>query len=822
MRATIIMKATNITKTTAIKKSLKLVPLAAAIATTSTISTKLQAATALALEEVVVTAQRREESLNDVPLAVTAIDAESMAEARIEDLSDISKASPSISAGSSNNASATANVTIRGIGTVGNSRALEGAVGIFVDGVYRTRAASAMESFVDIGGVQVVRGPQGTLFGKNTAAGAVLINSALPSIEQLTTDYSIGFGNFGSQDHRITVNAPVSDNAAIRISALYDEQEGFIEDVNSGDDINGKNTEALKLQWYWEGSEDLSIHIIADTLESKGNCCYGTVDYENGPVTTITDALQLANGLTLPSEDFEDRESALNAKTKQRISDDGIVLKVEYDLGIGVVTSTSAYRNYDLEQKQADGDFGGADTLRFDETFESEFYSQEFTFTGEFDGNFSGDYIVGLYYSKEDIDATRQLYNGNDSELFNEALFSVAFSQQFGQPVAIDIDYSLNPLGQYTDEEMTSETESVAIFSHANIDLNDRWKLVTGLRYSEEEKSGSFGYNFFDSSVASYNVTTAGALTGDQICFAAFGQLANPCFGPTSALTILGAAPGPEYDKTNVDRAFSGTLGLQYYPSEDTMLYMTYNRGFKAGGVNFDPNGAGVVANNPAIVPGATPLDPSYDPETIDGYELGLKTTYWDGRARTNIAAFYNDIQNLQVAQFVGLQYTILNAESAKNYGIEFENMVQLNEVFSATLDAVWLPYAKYGKDDSVDPDISGQRMKQVPHFSGNASLSFDTPLTDGLSLKGRLQYQYSSSRYIMASSMAKDNGGDLVNANLSLVSDIHGWSLDFWGLNLTNEAHPTVAFTPPGQEGELNAYIGAPRTYGVTLRGSF
>ncbi|BFM17832.1 TonB-dependent receptor [Maricurvus nonylphenolicus] len=813
------------------KISTTAIPLAAAIAAAMPLSFNTQAEESLTLEEIVVTAQRREEALSDVPLAVTAVDAEGLAEARIEDLSDISNASPSVVAGSSNQASATANVQIRGIGTVGNSRAFEGAVGIFIDGVYRTRAASAMETFVDIGGVQVVRGPQGTLFGKNTAAGAVLINSATPSLEELTTNYSVGFGNYGSQDIKLTVNAPTGENSAIRLSALYDEQDGFFEDVNTGDDINDKRTEALKFQWLWEASDDLSVHVIADALESNANCCYGTVDYEDGDVTTILDNIQLANGLKLPSDDPEDRESALNQEVKQRVTDEGLTLKVVYDTDAGSITSTTAYRNYFFEQKEGDADFHGVDVVQFNEDFDSKFYSQELTFNGELDGKLSGDYILGFYYSKETIDAERDVITGTDADLYFSSLYTAQTSETFGELVAVDAPIAP---GVFSSEIMESETESIAIFSHTNIDLNDKWKLVAGLRYSEEEKSGSFENSFFDASTGSYLITpTSGGGAGAFIAgaFCSNSNLSSPsfvagntysCDGLATPLAFLGTMPGPAYDETNVDRAFSGTLGLQYYPSEDTMVYLTYNRGFKAGGVNFDANAGGTLANNPDFVPGATPLDPSYDPETIDGYEVGMKTTYWDGRARANLAAFYNDIQDLQVAQFVGLQYTILNAKSAKNYGLEFENMVQLSEVFSASLDGLWMPHAKYGVDDNIDPAISGQRMKQAPHFTGNAALNFDAPLTDDLSLKGRVQYQYRGSRYIHTSSLAKEDSNHRVNANISLVSDVHGWQLDLWGLNLTDEADPTAVFTPPGLNGELNAYIDAPRTYGITLRGSF
>ncbi|BFM14584.1 TonB-dependent receptor [Maricurvus nonylphenolicus] len=805
----------------------RVIPLAAAIAACSTPLTYAQDSgqSIATLEEIVVTAQRREESLSEVPLSVTAADSEALAQARVENIANVSAISPSVQFNVSNNSSASANIVVRGLGTVGNSRSFEGGVGVFIDGVYRTRSGAALESFLDVDSLQILRGPQGTLFGKNTSAGAVIINSTLPSFEDVETSYNIGFGNFGSQDYKAAINIPLSDSSAVRIAALYSEDDGFYEDVNTGDDLNGKDTEAIKLQWLWQPNEELSVHLIADKLKSEGNVGYGTTDLIDSDITALTDAIQLGNGLTLPSDDLGDFESALNTKTKQTVDDEGLVLKVEYDTDAGVLTSTTAYRQYSLIQDQADGDFSGADLLILDEEFKSDFFSQEFTFAGDIE-SLNGDYILGLFYSKEDIEAERDLYWGSDANFYYDTVISGLISEAISNTVAIDTDAQA---GLFASEIMEAEAESIAIFAHANFDLGEQWKLVAGLRYSEEKKSGSFLNDFIDTRTGVIGVTAA-SVPVEQAACTALGNLTHVpagfggpgCAGLLNPFSTLGVMPSPAYDEDHTDRAFSGTLGLQYFVNEDTMAYLTLNHGFKAGGVNIDANAAGTAANNPALVLGATPLDPTYDPETIDGVELGLKTTYWDGRARANIAAFYNEVQDLQVAQFVGLQFTILNADSAKSYGIEFENMVQLNDTFSASLDATWLPYAKYGRDDAIDESLSNQRMKWAPHVTANAALNFEQPIADNFSLTGRVQYQYRSSQYISSNTLAKDDNLGLINANLALVSEDQGWQLELWGQNLAGKDYATYAFSTPLQTGDMGAYAGAPRTYGITLRGSF
>jgi iron complex outermembrane receptor protein len=284
---------------------------------------------------------------------------------------------------------------------------------------------------------------------------------------------------------------------------------------------------------------------------------------------------------------------------------------------------------------------------------------------------------------------------------------------------------------------------------------------------------------------------------------------------------VLGISPGPAFSDKRTDKAFSGTVGAQYRPSDDVMLYATYNRGFKAGGVNMDSNGAGTVANNPAIVPGATPLKPIYKPETVNAFEVGAKTEYWGGRARTNISFFYYDISNIQVAQFVGLRFTVLNGKTAVDYGVEVENTFKLTDSLILNLDGTWIPEAKIKEDPGIDPVLSDSRFRFAPEFQGNATINLDMPLNDSTSLIGRVQYQYSGPQYVTNVSLARRDSVGIVNGNLGVRLD-SGITAELWAQNLFNEIYPSILFATSLQTGDQNAFLAPPRTFGLRLRAEF
>ncbi|WP_235976950.1 TonB-dependent receptor [Sandaracinobacteroides hominis] len=732
------------------------------------------------LEDIIVTAQRRSQDLRDVPISITAANAETLANARVDNVSNIQAISPSISFRVTNIASSSANLIIRGLGTTGNSRSFEGSVGVFIDGVYRTRAAAALNNFLDIDNLQVLRGPQGTLFGKNTTAGALLLTSAAPSLDGQSGLLDVTAGNYHTVIARGAVNLPVNDKLAVRIAAMSSLQDGFYTDSTSGRPLNNNFSYAAKGQILFEPVETVSIRLIADYSKSEGDCCYATSNYIDGPTQPLINALTLANGRKLPSTKLGDFEATLSTNGDQEIEDYGGTLLVDVDVGDDTIKSVTALRWFKVGQVDMDAEFSGADILILDETFRSKFFSQELTFNGHI-SSLNTDYVLGAFFSDERINMSRDIDWGKQAQVYwNTLLAAQGLPPGTGKAAA----------GLVAAEAMRGTSKSYAGFAHANADLGGGFSLLAGIRYSVEEKTGSFDYDYYDPS-------------------------------PNAVFRVLGVSPGPSYDDSRTSKAFSGTFGGQFKPNDDVMLYATYNRGFKAGGVNMDSNGAGTVLNNPAIVPGAVPLDPTYDPETVNAYEIGAKTEYWGGRARTNISFFYYDISNMQVAQFVGLRFTVLNAKSAKDYGVEIENTFKLSDALILNLDGTWIPEAKMGEDANIDPVLSGQRFRFAPKFQGNAAINLDTPLNDDMNLVGRVQYQYSGPQYINTASLARRDAVGLVNANLGIR--LHsGVTAEVWAQNLFDEIYPSQLFATPLQTGDQNAYLAPPRTFGVRFRATF
>ena len=737
------------------------------------------------LGDIIVTAQRRSENLQDVPVAITAATGDMLAEAGVENIANIQAISPSITFRATNISSSSANVVIRGLGTTGNSRSFEGSAGVFIDGVYRTRAAAALQNFLDIGSLQILRGPQGTLFGKNTTAGALLLATTEPRLDEIHGSVELGYGNYNTVLARGAVSVPISEHAAFRIAGLAGSRDGFYTNPATGRDLNGDSTQAVKGQLLFEPSSDFTLRLIGDYSRTRANCCYGTSNFVDGPTQPLVNALTRAFGLPLPSTRLRDREATLNQDGIQTTEDYGATMLIDAEIGPGTLKSVSAYRRFSVGQQNMDADFSGADLLRLSEDFNSRFISQELTYNTRFEG-LNADAVFGLFFSDEKLTMGRQLWWGNAAQPYWDTLIFA----QLGLPPGT-VAAPAAPV-MTADEAMGGRARSYAGFMHWDFRVGSRFNVIAGLRYSIEEKRGFFHYDHYTSA-------------------------------PNAIFRVLGVSPGPGYDARTTDRALSGTFGLQYRPTDDVMLYATYNRGFKAGGVNMDANAAGGVINNPAETGGrGVPLDPTFAPETINAFELGAKIQYLGGRARSNIAAFYYDIKDLQIAQFVGLRFTVLNADSAKDYGFEIENLFQLTDGLTLGIDGTWIPRARYGVDAGIDPVLSGTRFRYAPTVSGNVTLNLDQPVSDTVNVTGRVQYMYSSTQLINNASLVTERSVSLVNANLGFNLPQSGLNVEGWVQNLFNKTYAAAAFNTPLQTGDQNAYLGAPRTYGVRLRYSF
>jgi iron complex outermembrane recepter protein len=744
------------------------------------------------LEEVVVTAQRRTENQQNVPVAVTASTAEQMAMAQVDSIANIQLISPSIKFDVTNSAANSANILIRGIGTVGNSRAFEGAVGVFVDGAYRTRAGQAMQNWLDIESLQILRGPQGTLFGKNTSAGALILNSTKPDNELTTTSYEFSVDNYHKQLLRSAVNLPVTDALTARLAGLWGQQDGYIKSSN-GSDYNDRNPRAVKLQLMYEPSPTLTARLVADWASEANNCCYGQVDFKDGAFQPLIDHLTLARGLTLPSKKFSDYEQVLSNNTEQVIKDAGMVLNVAWELANGlVINSVSSYRDWTITQDAMDADFTGANILTINESLNTKMVSQEITFSGDLaiTGPLqAADYVLGVYYSDEDIVANHQLLWGNQAQAYFDVFFDVVDDGVANG--SFPAGFADASEGLWSDVVMPAESRSLAAFMHWNLDVSDKFAIAIGMRYSQDQKEGAMYRNSF-----------------------------TPA--PTAVFRLLQVQPGPEYSDRFRDNALTGSLALTYHLSEAVMGYLSFSRGYKAGGVNIDNTGAGTRLNNPAEVPGALPNDPTYTSEWVNGYELGVKAEYLNRRARSNVAIFYNDIEDLQIAQFVGTQFTIDNAPEAEVYGAEMENHFLLNPIFSIDVDVTYLAQARFGYAPEVIGSLSNREFAHAPEFAGNIALTMELPLAGELLLQGRLSSSYTSDVYTNTSNDVPRSDQTQFNASLGLAGAETPWSLTAWCQNCGDERFVSQHFNSPLQVDDINAYVVAPRTYGLTLRGSF
>lgn len=717
--------------------------------------------------EIVVTAQRRAERSIDVPIAITAADGEALTRAGVTNVTNIGAIAPSIMFRSNKDASSSSNLQIRGIGTTGTAYSFEGAVGVFIDGVYRTRSGQALSNFLDVESLQILRGPQGTLFGKNTSAGALIITSVRPSTSGVAGKFEASYGNLDSYSARAALNLPLSDRAALRVSGVVDGREGSFKTPTGGklDEVTNRGVKAHLLV---EPSDSVTIRLIADYAKTGGNCCWGTIYRGTGAAQPLIEQLILANGQTPPSTDGSKREALLNEFGRYTsVEDYGATLSVEADIGSGQLTSTTAIRKFD-EASLTDPDYSGADIVRITPGFKSRFISQELTYTGELNGAVRAKYAVGGFFSDEDLEVNRSIFWGEQAQ----AYFDVILNGR--NPNAAP--------GLATVERFPGSAKSRAVFTHWTFELSEMVNLIAGVRYTHESKRVQFE---------------------------------NPFFRDTAQdpFVLLGVQPGRLYDRSTTDDFVSGTLGLQYKPNRNTMFYLTYNRGAKAGGVAIDVNAGGTPT---------TQSDPAYKPEKIDAFELGAKANWLGGRAFTNAAVFYNKMSDLQVAQFQGLNFVVLNAPSAKSYGFEVDQTFRLSDAVRISMGGLYLPKATFGQSTQLGAPLSGRRFNIAPKLSGNVALNIDTPISSSLDLTGSGQLEYRGKHYTSTVLDTQQDEYMLVNASIGIKDADGSWTIEAFGRNLTNVDYVTYDSSRPLQRGSGLSYLGDPRTYGVRVRYEF
>jgi len=754
-----------------------------------------------AIEEIIVTPTKRPRDIQDVPVAVTAVTGRMIEATGMETIQRLTDLEPSVKfdqAHSFQNAS----LKIRGIGTIGVSRTFEGAVGVFVDDVYRSRSGMALFDLLDIDQVEIMRGPQGTLFGKNTSAGAIVIQSNRPALEETYGQVELRAGNMGNEYLTGMLNAPLGERTALRIAGLYHERDGSFQSPDSGANYDAVDRHAFKTQLALHPTSDLEVVLFADYAKSDADCCWASAQVVNGPTAPIIAAYSALNGLTFtpaPSAE-QNRAVSLNSTPRESITDQGVGATIDLSVASGELKSVTAFREWRHNHINGDPDYTPADLFTLNEPAAIDNFSQELNFTRTVG---STDLLLGLYYGNESYDGSRSVDTGRDADNYLNALISASAGAVACVPPLVAADClfpvgvgALLPVGELTREYYEQDSDTYALFGHTTTPLTAAISLDAGLRYSVENKDGGVDNAFwYDSAIVR----------------AVRGALGIPDDGtPRNGLDLVGTEYSPSFQDSTRDEQWTGTVALQFRPKDDSMYYVTYQRGYKAGGVNL---------YREAILTETT----TYDPEFADSFEFGAKLSYWDRRARTNIALFRTEFSDLQINFFDGLNFRTENTGEALSQGVEIENEIHLSNEFRLDVSATYLDSKFKTIDDPLLAYLIDRDTPRAPRWAAVAQLSYEKQV-GGHVFVARGMASYTGAHFVGADTPTEEKVDSYVIADFSvgMRSVEHGWDVFVWCTNCGDETYRTIYFNSTFQPGSFNAFLNQPRLYGITLRKSF
>lgn len=818
------------------------------------------------LSAITVTAQKREEALQDVPIVVNVLDEQLLRDTGVRDIKDMQVLVPGLTVTSTQSAAQTT-ARIRGIGTVGDNAGLESSVGVVIDGVYRSRNSVGFGDLGEVERIEVLKGPQGTVFGKNTSAGVINVVTRRPSYSQ-TAEAEISAGNYGLMGVSGAYNDALGENAAFRVYAGKRKRDG-VDDVRTGagprteTDDGDQNYHTVRGQLLIEPSDTLDINLTADYTSREENCCV-TVTTHRGPTAAIINALTPGGEGLIPVADPERRLAYANRSTSQDLKDKGVSMQIDWDspwFGDATLSSITAFRDWQAING-LDFDYSAADILyRAPDEDESltrfETFSQELRLTGSSERL---DWMVGFFYSDEDLDR-------NDSYRFGAA-YEPYMSTLVGSQVLAGIAAQLAPMGltvnqanpatflsqvsgrpfgtNYTGlaslDRHEQNARSAAIFTNNTFHATDALDITVGLRYTHEKKelhsvysnpNGSVGCG---STLANPAARVGGALAqrinGFTSLPAALQQQLLGALVPAVAPQVAGymclpwaniAHHGRDVRQSRTEKEWSGTFKVAYDWSDDVMTYASVARGYKAGGFNLDR----VQSSNglSSGVQGITPVDDtSFPGEFVNSFELGLKTTWADGNMLFNAALFYQDYEDFQLNSFLGTSFVVRSIPEVVSQGFEFDLMWQTPVRGLMLQGGLTYAQTEYGDDLLPDADLvllPGNQMSFAPEWSGNAALSYEWDVGGNYLGRFNLGAKYMSD-YNTGSDLDPQKAQDgftLLNARIGFGRKDRRWMVELWGQNLTDETYKQVGIDAPIQAGSWNAFLGAPRTYGVTFR---
>ncbi|MCP4232013.1 MAG: TonB-dependent receptor [Aestuariibacter sp.] len=817
----------------------------------------------LQLEVIEVSAQKRPQNLQDVPVAVTALSGNVLAEKAAFDIYDIERAVPTLSAFQSQSATNSA-FAIRGIGTSSQNFGFESSVGLYVDGVYRARQNSVINDLVDISSVEILRGPQGSLFGKNTPSGAVVMQTQAPDFDN-SGFFQLSAGNF----NMLNISGASSftakeDVLAFRVSGFSSQRDGWVGDVNHPDaELNNRDRSGIRLQALYTPNDDVSVRFIADYAELDERCCAALTWQDNTQANAIpgklgTDALlgsPLLGATLYTREHYFNFQTALSDSPRSRMQDKGLSAQIDWQLNDNLsLVSISAYRQFD-SYDYTDTDFSDADLLSTTNDADQQAVSQELQLhysRADFNA------IIGAFFFHQKLDLAFTNHIGDDFPTFFAASASEltplvdglntlsALSGGFIAPAA-----AATPGGTDIYHTANQTQDSIALYAQSDWQFAKAWTLTTGLRFTREDKSlrgeytetgpGIDGLSMDPADIpnpfaagpalAAIGATLGSGSLPDSASLAAVAPFQTAGWG-FYFLNTASVLPRPPMQESLSYNNVSGTVKVSYQPADNQLIYASWANGFKSGGINTD-----------RIAPGFNPV---FNPEKSNALELGLKQDFPEQDLRINLAVHRTDIDDFQATTFTGTGFNLQNAGTIETKGLEVDltwlplasTQVTLN--FARTLahfdefdnGSCWVAYTWHtgiddpGRQQPSDPFCSraGDRVGFEPQTRYTLGVehyadvfSFPTTL--------RLDYQYTGDLFLDDTNDPYKHVGAFDIVNASWLWEIPAWQsqLILWSKNLFDTEYVAKnGFDVPVQTGKIMAYPGMPRTFGVTLRTHF
>ncbi|MET3759921.1 TonB-dependent receptor [Sphingomonas sp. UYEF23] len=830
-------------------------------------------------DDIIVTAAKREQSLQDVPISVSVTSQATIERAQIRDLIDLQSVVPSLKVPQLN-ATGQTNFIIRGFGNGNGNDGIESSVGVFIDGVYRSRTSSALDDLPEIERVEVLRGPQSTLFGKNVSAGAISITTRRPSFAW-GGKAEVSIGNYGLINPKATITGPITDTLAFRLSGSVNQRDGYFRNLTTGAKINDRDRASIRADILFEPSSDFSVRVIGDYNLVKEVCC-GVTSIFNGPRTLAIGAAGFAISDTTK---IFDRNVIFNTDPKNRLQGKGISGEIDWNLGIAKLTSITAYREQVNESNQ-DIDFTGADVSNNITANKIKTFTQEVRLTSNSDGPFS--WLLGGFYQHENVDTGRDIRFGKDIRTFVNGLtggpggliFALESLQRATNPAITPGSYYFTQ-GQGISDRYKLKQDSYSIFGQADYKITDRLTITGGLAYLNDRKAAVSNVVLNDrfSLLNLENVPGLGVLPFAALPASISGCLLQKGFNPATTagnvpVNLFGASlgsslPGPGSAPCPASPAGLNPFGLnalQFFygnspahapinfpnATESGILkgdkvtyaaraaynfgvvnaYISYSTGWKAGAFNLSSD-----SRPPLNGVGRTAA-----PENVTVYEAGLKARFKGGYF--NVAVFKQTIKGFQSNAFTGLGYSLVNAGQQSVKGFEIDAaykpipwlslngaVTYLDPKYDSFTGAACVSYdtvrCPINPLTGLIPNfrnLTGTKPTGIPEWSSSVSAVISHTFSPSVSAYLRGEYDYTSKFQLTDTVPPALNtyGQNNVNASLGFTFEKAKLEAMLWVRNLTKDNQLISAFPTVAQDGSYSGYPNQPRTYGLTLRKAF